>query len=213
MSKRRKTLLIAAGAACAALLAAACAYALVFQEGRLVYPTDFSAYTFQAGDLPMWIALGALWLYVLLLAALLLRGIRRRQPQTFTRTLSPRLGLLGFLGFAGLLGFWTYPMGQIFPFAFFAFFGFFGFFFEGKLSHTRMDERFRENAEKAQLKAYRIGIFLLFLLMVLAGQGRAAALTGAVLMAGLGLILGAVLFLSEFFLYQLDHTALWSGEE
>lgn len=204
MSKRCKIFLIAAGAACAVLLAAASAYALTCQGGRLVCPTDFSSYTFQAGDLPMWIALGALWLYVLLLAVLLIRAIwrGRRQPRRFTRTLDPRLGLLGFLGFAGFLGFWTYP--TIFPFAFFVFFGFFGFFYEGKLSHTMKDERYYEDQREAQLRAYRIGFTLLFLLMVLAGQGREAAPTGAILLAGMGLILGGTLFLSEYFLYRLD---------
>ena len=83
----------------ALLLAAASWYAVTFQEGRLVYPMDFSVYTFQAGDLPMWLAIGALWLYVLALSALLLRALwrGRRSPQRFTRTLSPRPGLLGAL--------------------------------------------------------------------------------------------------------------------
>lgn len=215
MSKRFRNALILAGAACVLLLAAASWYALTCQGGRMVYPTDFSAYVFQTGDLPMWIALGALWLYVLVLVAVLIRAILRgkRHPQRFTRTLSPRLGLLGFLGFAGLLGFWTYPTGQIFPFAFFTFFGFFGFFYEGKLSHTMKDERYCEEQREAQLRAYRIGLILLFLLMVLAGQGRAAALTGAVLLAGMGLILGLTLFLSEYFLYRLDRDEPLDSEE
>lgn len=69
---------------------------------------------------------------------------------------------MGLLGFLGLLGFWVYPQtGEVFPFAFFLFFGFFGFFFEGKMSHTLMDERYTENRAKAQLTAAKTALSII----------------------------------------------------
>ena len=142
------------GVICALLLAAASGYSMAFNGGRLVEPMDFSTYVFRAGDLPMLLALALTVCYVGYLVVLLVGytlSSRRRQASARTaRAVNPRLGLLGLLGFLGFLGFWTYRTdGSIFPFGFFLFFGFFGFFFEGKLSGTLMDERYRENQLRA----------------------------------------------------------------
>lgn len=151
------------GVVCAALTGAAVWYDLTYNGGRLVYPMD--SYAFRPTDIPMLLALVLDAAYVLCMFALLIGGIlaQRRQIAVTNRTrkLNPKLGLLGVLGLAGLAGFYTYPVyGLYFPFGFFAFFGFFGFFFEGKMSNTLMDERFRDNAAKAELKAYRTGFII-----------------------------------------------------
>lgn len=198
------------GAACAALTGAAVWYDLTYNGGRLVYPMD--SYAFRSTDIPMLLALALDAAYVLCLFALLLGGIlaQRRQIAVTNRTrkLNPKLGLLGVLGLAGLAGFYTYPVyGLYFPFGFFAFFGFFGFFFEGKMSNTLMDERFRENAAKAELKAYRTGFIIIFLLLVITGghSGASSELALPILMTGLALTLALTLFLSEYLLYRYDH--------
>lgn len=201
------------GAVLAALLLLSCWYALTYNEGRLVLPTDFSSYTFRVQDLPMVLSLALVTLYVLGLCIGLARHIlRRRQAEKtarFTRTLNPKLGFLGFLGFFGFLGFWSYPAHQdITPFLFFGFFGFFGFFYEGKLSHTFMDERFRENQMRAELTALRLGYGILFLAAVVLGSGRllgSLEYTLIALLCVLGLVLGLVLFLSQYLLYRYDH--------
>ena len=112
---------------------------------------DFGSYVFQVRDLPMIISVLLTCAYGLTLLGLLILKIIRNKGQAaearFTRKLNPKLGLLGFLGFLGFGGFWTFSYdGSIFPFVFFLFFGFFGFYYEGKMSGTFMDERFRENA-------------------------------------------------------------------
>ena len=67
-------------------------------------------------------------------------------------------------GFAGFLGFWTYRVDQaIFPFVFFVFFGFFGFFYEGKMSNTLIDERYKENKMRAQSTANKTALSIIFL--------------------------------------------------
>ena len=148
MKKFKGKITVILGVVVVLLLAAASWYSIVFNDWRLVAPTDFSTYTFTSRDLPMLIS-GALFvLYVLYLGILLCRAIianRLRQAEAkTTRKLNPKLGLLGFAGFFGFLGFWTYSaFHAVSPFVFFAFFGFFGFFYEGKMSNTLIDERYK----------------------------------------------------------------------
>ncbi|MBD5169503.1 MAG: DUF3796 domain-containing protein [Oscillibacter sp.] len=159
-------------------------------------------------------------LFVLYLVLLLIRRgmAQKRQVQETgrTRRLSPKFGFLGFLGFLGFVGFWGYgALGDLSGFAFFAFFGFFGFFFEGKMSNTLMDERFKENAVKAELKAYRAGFVIIFLLLILMGQaGRfQAGLVAPVLVIGIALAVALTMFLSEYLLYCYDHDDAMELEE
>lgn len=211
--------LVALGAACLAFLLGSVWHSLTFNGGRLVTPTDFSTYTFRLSDLPMILSISLFCLYALFLAFLLFRTVIRNKQSgaaATTRKLNPALGLLGFLGFLGFTGIWTYQTdGSIFPVCFFLFFGFFGFFFEGKMSNTFMDERFRENVQRAQLKAYRIGFVLMFLLLLVVG-GRVLVsleLTAILFQAGTALILGLTLFLSEYLLYRYDHDDRLALEE
>lgn len=206
------------GAVCAALTGAAVWYDLTCNGGRLVYPMD--SYVFRSTDMPMLLALALDALYVLCLFALLLGGIlaqRRQIAETNrTRKLSPKLGLLGILGFFGFAGFWSYgALGDLTPFAFFAFLGFFGFFFEGKLSNTLMDERFKENAVKAELKAYRVGFIIIFLLLIVSAHaaGSRAGLLAPILVAGIALAVALTMFLSEYLLYRYDHDDAAAMEE
>ena len=178
------------------------------------------SYAFRTTDMPMLLALALGALYVLCLFALLLGGILAQRKQIAetnrTRKLSPKLGLLGILGFFGFAGFWSYgALGDLTPFAFFAFLGFFGFFFEGKMSNTLMDERFRENAVKAELKAYRVGFVMIFLLLIVSAHAARsrAGLLAPILVAGIALTVALSMFLSEYLLYRYDHDDAAALEE
>ena len=205
------------GVICALLLAAASGYSMAFNGGRLVEPMDFSTYVFRAGDLPMLLALALTVCYVGYLVVLLVRytlSSRHRQASARTaRAVNPRLGLLGLLGF---LGFWTYRTdGSIFPFVFFLFFGFFGFFFEGKLSGTLMDERYRENQLRARTTANRIALTIIFLAVLLLGQGKimgSLELTLVAFVIVVVLALALELFLSSYLLYRYDHDEPVDGD-
>lgn len=195
------------------LMAGAGWYSIACNDWRLVAPMDFAAYEFTPRDLPMWGTLLLFNLYVIYLGALLIWAIiasRRRLVKTkTTRTLNPRLGLLGVFGFLGFAGFWTYTaFHQVYPFVFFLFFGFFGFFYEGRMSGTFMDERFRENAARAQLTAYKITFRILLVALIVLCQGRLFGsleytLIAAVIVLSLTLALG--IFLPEYLLYRYDH--------
>ena len=214
----RGLLLALGGVLCAALTGAAVWYDLTYNGGKLVYPMH--SYAFAPADIPMLLAVALDVLYALYLAFLLGRWIRAQKEHVAktgrTRRLSPKLGFLGFCGFLGFAGFWTYgALGDLSGFIFFAFFGFFGFFFEGKMSNTLMDERYKENAARAERKALRIGFGIIFFLLIFAGQaGRLTAeLVAPILIAGIALAVALTIFLSEYLLYRYDYDDAAAMEE
>lgn len=116
--------------------------------------------------------------------------------------------LMGFLGF---WGFWTYHTdGRVAPFVFFMFFGLFGFFYEGKMSNTFMDERYKENKCRAQLKAHKITLTIIYaaLFLLLGMEGRILRTMDAKLITLVIVIsfsMAADVFLGEYLLYRYDH--------
>ena len=188
-------------------------YAVKFNDSRLVVLMDFDSYVFQVKDLPMIVSVFFVCIYVFALFIMLFKSIRKKQRKmektNTTRKLNPKLGFLGLLGFMGFLGFWTYSIdGGVFPFAFFLFFGFFGFYYEGKMSGTFMDERFRENAIRAQLKANKITFSIILISLVIFCQGKLwgnLEYTLIAIIIALSLALALDIFLSEYLLYRYDH--------
>ncbi|MEE0510460.1 MAG: DUF3796 domain-containing protein [Peptococcaceae bacterium] len=192
------------------------AYALAFNNGRFVHTMDLSAYTFQAKDLSMLIPGALLFCYVIYFLIVIWSHVIKlmftKEPskdgRQYSRTVSPRFGWLGFCGFFGFAGFWTYAnTGQIYPFFFFIFFGFFGVLFEGKLSHTLEDELFQENRRRAELKAYRIGFVLIYVVILLVGLGlfqRNIEWCAVFMLAAISLIYGLIIFLSNYLLYRYE---------
>ena len=220
MSKKNKKIVFG-GIFCVLLLLISTWYAITFNEARLVVPTDLSSYTFQAKDLPMIISMLLLVLYVIGLVVALCfhvgKKVHGEKESNITRELHPKMGFLALLGFLGFGGFWSYQVdGSVFPFVFFLFFGFAGFFFEGKMSGTFMDERFKENAIHAQLAAFRISLSIIFIALIVLCQGK---LFGSLensfiaLIIVLSLSLGLGLFLSEYLLYRYDHDEQYDENE
>lgn len=210
---KKKIRIIALGVLCLALNLAAGWYSVTFNESRLVVPADFSTYVFRVQDLPMMGAVLLLVAYAVWLVLLIWQAAgrrKRREAETkIARKTDPRLGLLGFAGFLGFLGFWTYRLdGTVTPFAFFVFFGFFGLYYDGKMSGVLMDERYRENSARAQLKASRLSLSLIFLSLIVVGQGRLLGSLEYTLIAELiavSLCIALYLFLGSYLLYRYDH--------
>ena len=221
MKKQTKRIL-ALGALCILLIALSSWYTIVFNDSRFVAPMDLSDYVFRVQDLPM-ILSGILFAgYIVYLVVLLFKSIgansRREAAAQSTRTVNPKLGFLGLLGFLGFLGFWSYSVDKtIFPFVFFLFFGFFGFFYEGKLSNTFIDERFKENRMKAQRTATGISRNIIFLALLLLGQGKLIGNSEYTLIAFFIIVtlsMALEQFLSQYLLYHYDQDeALDESEE
>ena len=213
MKTKKKKIWIGCGIFCVLSLFLSSWYAVSFNDSRLVVPMDFRDYVFRTKDLPMIISLVFTCGYVCSLFVMLFvyAGEKQRQVEEtgVTRKVNPRLGWLGVLGFLGFAGFATYPVdGSVFPFAFFLFFGFFGFYYEGRVSGTFMDERFRENMVRARLKAYRISFRVMLIALIVLCQGKLFGnleytLIAAIITLSLALALG--IFLSEYLLYRYDH--------
>lgn len=200
------------GILCAATMAGAVWYSLKFNQGRLVYPMDFGSYVFSYRDLPMILACAMVIIYIAFVCLTsFVNAVKnsKNSEKSYTRKINPKLGFLGFFGFLGFLGFLTYPAsGQVTPFVFFIFFGFFGFYYEGKMSGTFMDERFRENAARAQSKAYKISFTINFIALIVFSQGylvKNAEYTLAALIITLSLSKALCIFLVEYLLYHYDN--------
>lgn len=201
------------GTICALLVIAASWYTIAFNDSRFIVPMELSEYKFRVQDLPMIISGMLLTLYVLYLFVLLVRAIAAKKEKERTsqsaRAVNPKLGFLGFIGFAGFLGFWTYSIDKtIFPFTFFMFFGYFGFFYEGKMSHTFMDERYKENKLKAHMTANKTALAIIFLALLILGQGKLMGnleYTLIALIIVIALSIALEVFLSEYLLYRYDH--------
>lgn len=211
--KKKTKILIGCAIVCILFLLVSSWYAITFNDSRLVTPMDFGSYTFQVQDLPMILSVSLTCIYVFSLFVLLFLSIRKNNKQmaktNTTRKLNPKLGLLGLLGFLGFAGIWTYLIdGNVFPFVFFLFFGFFGFYYEGKMSGTFMDERFRENAIHAKLKASDITFSIVFIALIILCQGKlfgSYEYTLIAIIVTLSLALGLRIFLAEYLLYCYDH--------
>ncbi len=213
MKRTKIRFLMILGLICILIDIAASWYSVMYNEGRIVMPMDYSAYVFRIQDLPMIASMLLTWIYVLYLFILLVKAIiknnRRDRRASTSRKMNPKLGFLGFLGCLGFLGFWNYGFNKnMSAFVFFAFFGFFGFFFEGKMSNTFRDERYKENKVKAQLASMEIVMSILFILTLLLGLGDLMGNPEYTLIAVriiLSLTIGLYLLLSEYLLYRYDH--------
>ncbi|MGI6070590.1 MAG: DUF3796 domain-containing protein [Blautia sp.] len=221
MKKNRVKWVVGIGVFCILALVASSWYSVAWNDSRLVAPMDFGSYVFEMKDLPMILSIVAFSIYVLGLFVLLFLAIIRRSREAgeakVTRSLNPKLGYLGFLGFLGFSGFWTYQVNEsVFPFMFFLFFGFFGFYYEGKMSGTFMDERFRENAVRAQLNALKITTTIIMIAMVVLCQGKLFGkldytLIAVLILLSLALALG--IFLNEYLLYRYDNDDQYDESE
>ena len=219
--KKRTKLTICLGVICALLVAISSWYTIAFNNSRFIVPMDLSEYVFRVQDLPMIISGILITFYVLYLVVLLIQVIavnkRKGNNATITRNLNPKLGFLGFLGFFGFLGFWTYSVDKtIFPFVFFLFFGFFGFFYEGKMSNTLIDERYKENKMKAQSVANKTSLSIIFLAILILGQGRLMdnlEYTLIALVIVIALSIALEIFLSEYLLYHYDNDEQFDESE
>ncbi len=212
--KNETKLAVALGVGCALLAGVSSCYTILFNDARWIVPMEFSEYVFRVQDLPMLISGALLACYIVYMAAWLIRraGAAKKRGEAalrFTRTVDPRLGFLGLFGFTGFLGFWTYSVDKtIFPFGFFMFFGFFGFFYEGRMTHVFMDERYLENKLKAQNTAGRISLSIIFIAMLLLGQGRlmgSLEYTLIAFMIVVALAIALQMFLREYLLYHYDN--------
>ena len=216
MKTSKKKIWIGCGILCVLSVFLSSWYAVAYNDSRLVVPMDFKDYVFDIKDLPMIVSVSLTCAYLVALFVMLFIHTGKKQRQAVetgvTRKINPKLGclgVLGVLGFLGFAGFWTYPVdGTVFPFAFFLFFGFFGFYYEGKMSGTFMDERFRENIARAKLKAYRITFGVMLAALIILCQGKLFGNLEYTLIAAiiiLSLALGLGIFLSEYLLFRYDH--------
>lgn len=129
--------------------------------------------------------------------------------RSHTRRINPKMGIFGVLGLSGFLGFIDFPTQSTiapFPFFFFCFFGFFGFYYEGKMSNTLIDERFKMNAYRAELIANKISLAIIMLVTIIfLGRVHEVKTLLSILIATIGLAFGLSEFLQQYLLYKFEN--------
>lgn len=209
MKENRWKAIVIPGVICVLALIVSVWYSVKFNESRLVVPMDFKTYEFSPKDLPMVcsvvLTIAYIWYLLICLGKTSIQQKKTILETNRTRRLNPKLGFLGFFGFLGFLdldlpGFWLR----------FIFFGFFGFFYEGKMSATLMDERFRDNKNRAQLMALKTAfvVIIIALLFLYSGEYFNFMSTEYLYRVGSSLIalsIALAMFLSEYLLYRYDH--------
>ena len=221
MKKNQKKWTLILGVVVVVLMLASSWYAINFNDSRIVAPMDYTEYTFHWKDLPMICSTLLAVSYAFYLVIVTIKTANRTKKEVAetnrTRKISPLFGLFGFFGFFGFLGFYTYSTNSnISPFMAFSFFGFFGFFYEGKMSGTLMDERYKENASRAQLTALKTAFVIVGITLVLVGSGRLMGNLEYTLIAVVIMIsfaFATALFLCEYLLYHYDHDEQCSESE
>ena len=201
MKKDKIKKIVIPGIICIIILAASIWYSVRYNESRLIVPTEIETYSIK--DIPMIFSIVLTIVYIFYLFACLGKTSIQQKKNVLktnrTRKLNPKLGFLGFLGFSGFMG------GVWFRFIFF---GFFGFFYEGKMSNTLMDERFKENKNRAQLMALKtsFAVILIALCFIFVGESFISIeyLFNVVYIL-IALSIALSIFLSEYLLYRYDH--------
>lgn len=129
-----------------------------------------------------------------------------KNDKNTTRRISPWLGALGFLGFVGPIIY--NQTGDLTGLVFLGFFGFFAFYFEGKMSGTLRDERFKYNEQRAIMIAGRVNsVATAFALIItvnyIAPKGSDIALS--FLVAILAILWAVHILLQMSLLYYFEH--------
>lgn len=123
----------------------------------------------------------------------------------YTRKVSPLLCILGVLGVVGPIAY--YFTGETYTLGFMLFFGFFSFFFEGKMSNQLIDERFKENSMKASSIAFKTGLVMIFLSLLISIQyleSISLKLAYHFLVGAASLTWGITLTLQQYLVYKFD---------
>ena len=203
MKKNNIKKIVIPGIICIIFLTASIWYSVRYNESRLMVPTDWETYQFSPKDIPIICSIVLTIAYgYYLLACLGMTSAQQKKnilKTNRTRRLSPKFGFLGFFGFFGFIG------GVWFRFVFF---GFFGFFYEGKMSNTLMDERFRVNKNRAQLMALKaaFSVIIIALCFILMGESfMSIEYLFNVVYILISLSIALAIFLSEYLLYRYDH--------
>ncbi len=159
-------------------------YSSLFNDNRIVEPTDYSDYVFQIKDLSMIIPLVMVTSFVIIsiiyYALIIIKASLNGENLLYnSNTHTPKypkylylLGCFGIIGFIPLLppinsltfesnmGLLTFDSGITSV----AFFGFFAFYYENKMANTLIDELYLANKAKAEAITFKTSLSVIFVI-------------------------------------------------
>lgn len=159
-------------------------YSSLFNDNRIVEPTDYSDYVFQIKDLSMIIPLvmliSLMLVSIIYYSALIIKAsLNGKNLLSNSNTHTPKypkylylLGCFGIIGFIPFLppissltfessmGILTFDNGIMSV----ALFGFFSLYYENKMANTMIDELYLSNKAKAEAIAFKTSLTIIFII-------------------------------------------------
>lgn len=190
-------------------------HSLLFNESRLIIPTDTDTYEFRIADLILGIPLVVFILSICIASVyyplLILNKSTFKKYELGMRV--PKIhNKRWLLGFAGLLGFIPFFVNYIFDLGnqyyieviFFAFFSQFSYCYQNKFSDVLVDERFLYNLAKAESKAYRTAYAMVIIALILSAPRMSGNVLNVFLLSTIALSYATAEILKSYYLYKYD---------
>ncbi len=182
-------------------------YAVLFNESRLIVPTDLNTYQFKLQDLIFGLPV-VIFIFSVIIASVYYpikifknTTFKKYELGEYTDKTNINSCLWGIFGFIPLFFYTKYSYEIV---VFFAFFGFFSCYYKSKFNEILIDERFLFNQSKADAQAYRVAFTIIAVSFILSVPRISGVALNTFLLSIIALSYAVAEILKSYYLYKYD---------